>query len=376
MSNGFLFAADLHLQPAVWASHPELAGDTWYGFQQLVDYCQRDSCDLVLGGDIFDSDRPDSASVLRFCQGVQQLQMRGLRIYYVNGNHDMVVGGPPWPAIGGAIWLHGAVHDIGGVRVRGMDFMQRTQLAAYLAGVEFTDCSVLVAHQTWLEIAGKLLSHGPLAAIRGNISLVLSGDYHVPVASRQITGATGAFQFMSPGSVSMQAITECTSKAAIRVMPPVAGVESRCPVTTWVPLQSRPVMTYQIPDEAGLREFMQAIKQDIAQTLINCREYPDVIRKPLCIVRHSPLIPGMLRKIESAVGNDVFLFARMLIGSSVPEIEMSPERGLFSDLSQVVEETTPPGDIRDGLMRLLRVDDVSAEVGKLITDYMADLPAV
>ncbi|MHC4371708.1 MAG: metallophosphoesterase family protein, partial [Planctomycetota bacterium] len=161
----FVFAADLHLRPRTWTRHPDLQGDAYASLNYIAAYCRDMRLPLVLGGDIFNSRRPDPLSVTRFNSVLGAND--GCRVYYVQGNHD-ACGESPWPGVAGwgyplhnrTVTLRDRKEGNNVIRVHGLDWTPREKLQEALAAVPTDDESpfaavdVLVCHQSWSELQG------------------------------------------------------------------------------------------------------------------------------------------------------------------------------------------------------------------------------
>ena len=87
----FIVTADWHLRE----DRPRCRiDDDWFNVQsnalnQLADYCEKYNCDLVVVGDLFH--RPSEFRVVRLVQLLaNRLYKKGLRLYYLAGNHDIL----------------------------------------------------------------------------------------------------------------------------------------------------------------------------------------------------------------------------------------------------------------------------------------------
>ena len=59
-----LFFADSHLTNTVWKHKPEISGDAYFAFEQIINFALKNKPDAVLcGGDIFDSSNPSDIEV-------------------------------------------------------------------------------------------------------------------------------------------------------------------------------------------------------------------------------------------------------------------------------------------------------------------------
>lgn len=92
----FIHAADLHLGSplrSLGAKDPSLAealkGAVSCAFDRLIDEAVARKVDFVLiAGDIFDSEEPAYADMMRFVEGMERLDGAGIQVFAVTGNHD------------------------------------------------------------------------------------------------------------------------------------------------------------------------------------------------------------------------------------------------------------------------------------------------
>lgn len=93
MGNKFLFTADCHIKTRTWTNSALLREDSYCAFAKLISSVQ--NClpndpnyveTIVIGGDLFDSNRPTSQDLLEVNQSLVGMEA----IYYIRGNHDSV----------------------------------------------------------------------------------------------------------------------------------------------------------------------------------------------------------------------------------------------------------------------------------------------
>jgi DNA repair exonuclease SbcCD nuclease subunit len=84
----FVFCADLHLEDGAWSSRPGIYGDTYYSFEQIVDYCIQHKLPLIMGGDILEKKQNLARPVAKLSRGLTRLQNANVNAYYIQGNHE------------------------------------------------------------------------------------------------------------------------------------------------------------------------------------------------------------------------------------------------------------------------------------------------
>lgn len=85
----FLFTADCHIKRRTWTNSTLLQGDASKAFAKFVhegSMIGPGSRDLIIGGDLFDNNRPSSQDVLDVANVTTSMH----RTFYIRGNHDNV----------------------------------------------------------------------------------------------------------------------------------------------------------------------------------------------------------------------------------------------------------------------------------------------
>ena len=91
----FLFTADCHMKRRTWTNSTLLSGDATAAFRKMcANSILRDKNvdTIVIGGDLFDNNRPTSQDLLDVHQELDSFN----RVFYLRGNHDSVY--PPYVA--------------------------------------------------------------------------------------------------------------------------------------------------------------------------------------------------------------------------------------------------------------------------------------
>jgi len=206
------FAADLHLHPHAWASMPEVHGDAYRAFDQIVDFCVQtsDVHALILGGDVFDTSPPADA-VQHFLAGLERLKRGRVLVYAVQGQHGR--SNPPWTAIDPYIvHLQGQpITTLEGVCFTGFDQDTPVEIKRKLEELD-PGVNMLILHQlcrgTVPDISDQQTWDLDPEWVPEHVKLVLLGDYHMLWEQRNSKGT----QFCYPGSTAVQAIDEPDQK--------------------------------------------------------------------------------------------------------------------------------------------------------------------
>lgn len=223
---------------------------------------------VVIGGDLFDSPRPDARSVFVAQSVVREINDAGIKVFGIDGNHDL---SDEW-------WL----------KVIGVDCLvshETTCVAdAIVSGISYRNGRDLVAEIERMADAGMfadiLVAHFALAEMNGGgsadtgvqelsplldklgVKCVLMGHVHIPDC-RKWNGVL----YVNPGSTEMKSINEPKEKFYFVL-----------DTDTWeaepVSIPTRKVEGVEISDENDLASFQSELESDAKNraTIINCPE--------------------------------------------------------------------------------------------------------
>jgi hypothetical protein len=271
-----VIAADTHISDNTWTSRLNIRGDSFFGFKQLIDLCVQHECPLVLAGDCLEllrDGRPSANTVCFLRRQCDRLHNMGLKLYYVNGQHD----GNSTPS-----WLS-AIHDscvhVGNSRFKlgdfdfyGIDYWDRAFLGQVVSQVP-GDIYGLVVHQPWLEFAGNRAISEMSLAMLPKVPLVISGDMH-QFKHGDIAGRL----CVSTGATHMRTLKEPTQHYCVLLQDDGALLP--------VALKSRPVAIHKIEDEVSWAGEVEAIAANMEKLFENAIQSGIVeeVAKPLLIV--------------------------------------------------------------------------------------------
>lgn len=361
----FVFAADLHLQPCAWVKHPTLRNDAYESFRQIVDYCLQCELPLVLGGDIFDSKRPDPFSVRFFGQQVARIFMAGERLLFIQGDHDYHPQAP-WPTVSGlAIPLNGTSITFGNYNLFGLDYTPREQLTAALASIpEGTD--FLVTHQAWSEIQGIGQVEGSIAHIP-HVNYLFTGDYHVSL-QKDVQAEDGrVVHVQSAGSTCMQAVDEQWEKYFI-----VVGVEDGQIVIRREFLNTRLKFELTYTNDVELTaDLVRKIFDEMAGDA-RLGHLPECIRKPIVRITFNDEIPDALARVTEAADDRFHVFPnpQRMVEDIEVDIDDVPE-GAFDTLLDTCRRLATDERHYDIVARLLRNEAPAAELERMFDDFIS-----
>jgi hypothetical protein len=366
----FVFAADLHIQPCAWVKHPTLRGDAYESVTQIVDYCLQNRMPLVLGGDIFDSKRPDPFSVRFLGQQIARMFEASLNFTFIQGDHDYHPHAP-WPTVSGmAIPLNGMSVTIAGYNLYGLDWTPRDQLPAALATIpEGTD--FLVTHQSWAEIQGIGQVEGSVAHIP-HANYLFTGDYHVGL-QKDVQAEDGrVVHVYSAGSTCMQSIDERYEKYFL-----VVGVEDGQFVVRREPLLTRMKFELIYNNEEELTADLARNMFDEMANDPRLEHLPEAIRKPILRVTFDDEIPDALTRITEAAGDRFHIFPnpQRVVEEVEVDLDEVPE-GSFDTLLDACRRLATDEDHYNIAARILRSEDPTAELERMYDEYRQSLESV
>lgn len=180
MSVVAVIGSDTHISEFTWAGRAKLRGDSFFGFQQLVDKATELKVPLVIAGDCWEllhQPRPSSTTVDFVRSQIDRLQAAGCPMYYINGQHDQLA--KPfwfeaihnWPQHVGQKLFHLGEHAW-----FGLDFFEVDDWESKVSLIPPT-VERLVVHQQWREFShSALIAQLELAHLPAK--LVISGDWH------------------------------------------------------------------------------------------------------------------------------------------------------------------------------------------------------
>lgn len=211
---------------------------------------------VVIGGDLFDSPKPDARSVLVAQSVVSDLTELGIGVYGIDGNHDLADGG--WLSVVGATPIRDMdPMPMPGALAMGINYKNGRDLIAQLqqmvdVGLEF---KILVAHFALAEMNGGgsadtgVQELSPLLDKLG-VKCVLMGHVHIPDC-RKWNGVL----YVNPGSTEMKSSNEPKDKYYFIV-----------DTDTWeaepVKIKTRAVEEVEIGSEEDLINFQNRLDRE------------------------------------------------------------------------------------------------------------------
>lgn len=259
---------------------------------------------VVIGGDLFDSPKPDARSVLKAMEVVGRLKSSGIKVFGIDGNHDLA-GGDWLRVIGVDVLEDFDVSEIGDVRVAGLSYMSGRDLVASIQQMADmgTKSDVLVAHFALAEMNGGgsadtgVRELSPMLDKIG-VKAVLMGHVHIPDV-RKWNGV----MYVNPGSTELKSSNEPKEKFYF-------VVDTDAWEAHEVPIATRPVETVEVATEDDLIKF----SSDMAE---EARKVSDgsIQRRPFYNVIADDAVDDAFKRISKAI-HDSSAIARIVMRSS------------------------------------------------------------
>lgn len=329
MRDKFVFCADLHLADGAWSSRPEIFGDSYYSFEQIVDFCLHAQLPMVVGGDVLDVKRNWARPISVLCGQMDRMAAAKLPVYFIQGQHELDRTMPwmcvhPWPQ-----HVNKQSFEIAGVKLYGLDWLPRGEIQEAFAAVP-PDTDVLVTHQVWQNFMKNIGRPECSLADVHHVRSVLSGDFHVTAVERAPNAQGDEAQLISTGSTCMQDISESADKLFYSV----SVIDGRCEITPR-PLKTRKFRSYVIKTQEALDALCAGqLTADIAELAVN---QPELIRVPLIRVKFDKNLPDAHLRITTAVADTAHLFCDAIVDKST---DLGPAKRAQSsnDLTAVLTE--------------------------------------
>ena len=213
---------------------------------------------LIIGGDLFDSPRPDAKSVLLAKEVVSEVKRNvpGIRVLAIDGNHDLsnglwhrVIGAEPFDDFSFA--------EVKGVSIRGLNYRNGRDLVAELQRLadECATADILVMHFALAEMNGGgsadtgVQELSPILEKTG-VKAVLMGHVHIPDCRRW-----NGVMYVNPGSTEMKSVNEPQEKYFYVL-----------DTDTWtaepVPIKTRKVKAVEVVDETSLSDLQRTMEAE------------------------------------------------------------------------------------------------------------------
>ena len=215
---------------------------------------------VVIGGDLFDSTKPDAHSVALAQNVVHRLKSHDIQVLGIDGNHDLSNGG--WLNVIGAYPLADAPLEIYGLNIIGLDYRNGRDLIAAIQDMvdRGVKADILVAHFALAEMNGGGTADTGVQEIcplleKMGVKCVLMGHIHIPEAKKW-----NGILFVNPGSTEMKSSNEPRDKYYFML-----------DTDTWeaepIRIPTRKVESMEIVDEVTFDTFRNTLEEEARQNL-------------------------------------------------------------------------------------------------------------
>lgn len=278
-----IIASDWHTSPRAWVRRPDVFGDSYCSFNQIIDKAIEHQADILAPGDLADVNTPDSRTVDVLRRGHSKLSLYNLRTLFVEGQHEMSV--PPWLSViapDNAFSLHNEEYRLkSGLTVRGLNYQTGDKVAEALSQLPAAD--ILITHQVFADFSG----HGPakLSSIpAGRFKLIVTGDNH---RALMWTDYCGHPRIMSPGSTCMQATDESADKY-IYLLRADLSIEP-------IKLKTRPFMKLKLSGAESLHKMLATSIDDLFGDISGL---PPEISRPFLVIEYDDDLPDAFSRLQ------------------------------------------------------------------------------
>jgi hypothetical protein len=306
----FVFCADLHLEDGAWSTRPSIYGDSYYSFNQIVDYCIEHKLPLILGGDVLERKQNQARPIAKLCEGLSRMQYAQLNVYYIQGNHEYDRNAPwlsihPWP-----IHMHDTGAMFGDLSVWGLDWLPKGEIQEAFKTLVPEDTDILITHQVWKDFMGNIgRTECELTDVH-HVQIVLSGDFHVTKVVESVNAHGKPIKMLSPGSTAMQDMGEDQQKSFFVICEHDGQI-----VFAPKRLKTRGAANYVVKDIDALDQLCAGgFAKDIAKLVETAQAggyHPDV-HKPLIKVKFDKRLPDAFMRVTTAIGDSAHLFCEAL----------------------------------------------------------------
>lgn len=363
MRSLFVFCADTHLADGAWASRPAIAGDSYYSFEQIVDYCLTHNLPLVIGGDVLDVKRNLAAPVRTLCEQMSKMQKANLPVYYTQGQHELDrnttwMSVHPWPK-----HVNERAFVINDTRLWGIDWLPRGDIQEAFQRVP-ADTDILVCHQVWKNLMKNIGRPECELSDVHHVKHVLTGDFHVHTIEHDTNAQGLPVALYSPGSTCMQDISEAQDKYFY-----VISAQGSEFTAQPVPLRTRRFKAYTLTDQNSLDVFCASgFMADLPQ-LVMSPALPPGIDKPLVRVKFDKRLPDAHLRITTTVDKSAHLFCEALVDKSRGEQETNravAQNDLLNAVTELLEKN--PAALKLAT-ELLRAENATAGIEQLFLTF-------
>jgi hypothetical protein len=365
-----LLTSDWHLSPLVMKKLPNVKYDSYYALEQIVDKTLEYNVPLVAAGDLFDVDNPPAESV-RYCsKQMRRLQDKGLKVYYVQGQHEYAT--TPWMGLfDNAVHMHCEKDgefigmDVNGISMLGMDIQKNgSQFAVDCARLNAKHAShkydVFVTHQVWGDFVKKADDNIMLRRVQF-ARMVYTGDYH-KFEVRNVSG----MPCLSSGSTCIRATNEPPEKKIFVLYDDLSFVD--------IPINSRPFFQFSVKSTTDL-DFIHNLSLEQLYASWPCRNLPEHIREPLVHVKYQTNLLRAHEVIRDKFGIAGWHLDMSPVDFNSIEIIAAAERQGMSSVVTVQDcldslAIDPESEMYKDAIRLYEASNVNDEIRNMREEHL------
>lgn len=356
-----IVAADTHLDHLTWRKRPEIRGDSFYAFCQLVDRAIREKVPLIVAGDVVEGLRPGApnSETVDFLSGqVRKLRDAGVPFYYINGQHDRAE--PAWPeACGAGPPQRGAV-NISGVPTWFMSWQPAEVINEYVREIP-KGTRLLVIHQVCKELMGGHFELSLADVPYGE--LIISGDLHQYKEVEVKTIHKKCLSALSVGATSMRKINEPMEYFCIRLKRDL----------TWdkVMLYSRPMLALTLNDSRAVEqaaEELPTVLRDVTNKACEF-QYPPELVKPILVVQDNSELDGIHARLADMAGDSAHLFyQRVNFNLADSNSVIKSREGVDQTFAEIVHKESQDSGVAEFIIQAMKDTSPKNYVRKYVED--------
>jgi predicted phosphodiesterase len=371
----FVFTADLHLEDGAWSTRPGIYGDSYYSFNQIIDYCIAHRLPLILGGDVLEKKSNSARPIAQLCSGLSRMQAANLDVHYIQGNHEYDRNAPWLSVHNWSKHMHKQTVTINGVRIYGLDWLPRGEIQTAFKEVP-PDTDILIVHQVWKDFMGNIgRTECELTDVH-HVQTVLAGDFHVTKTVESFNAQGRPIRMLSPGSICMQDCGEDPSKFFFVIGQRTDGIPGF--EFAPVPLKTRRFLNYAVREQDLLDSLCtDLLARDISDALSDATfaGYPSEITKPIVRAKFDKQLPDAYIRLVTAIGETAHVFCEALTNKYDADKRNKTRDGAKNDLLSALGDLLGDGaDAYKLAAALLAAEDVNKELDVQFSKYMTGEP--
>lgn len=324
---------DTHLHPHAWSSMPQVKGDAYNAFDDIITYAVVNKASaVVLPGDVFDT-HPPAETVAFYLMQVERLKIARIPLYTIQGQHGRTRSGTPWTQIDPyVINLDSASADtaVGGIGIYGLDNCGPEELKEHLSHVP-SGVKILFLHQMCRGFVPEMDGSWDLDPVwvPPTVELVVMGDLHKPLEihlPREEHG--GSTRFVYTGSGAMMSIDETPDKSFL-------VIDEKTLQYRRVPLKTRPFKKFELRPNKD----MAVLQAQLDNALV---EVATLAPETLCVVNFDPHLPNVEEAFRAKAPKVHFMFRPVMLDVAAIEIRdvKASNVSLIGCLDKVVNRET------------------------------------